>query len=77
MLDNLFKFHKDTVLEVFCLQEGFPVNWAVEESREAKVPHQVVNVLLVEEVAVEIVSEVIYNSLEVLNLLMSCNQLCD
>ena len=77
MLDNLFKFHKDTVLKVFCLQESFPVNWAVEESREAKVPHQVVNVLLVEEVAIEIVSEVIHNSLEVLNLLMSCNQLCD
>ena len=59
-----FKFHKDTVLKVFALQECFAINGAVEEPWEAQIPHQVFDVLPAEEIFVEILCEVVNDGLK-------------
>lgn len=68
MLD-LFEIHKDTILKVLCLQKCLSINWAIEETLEAEIPHQVFNVFFAEKVFIEVVSKVIHDSLEVGNLI--------
>ncbi len=49
------KLHKDTVLEVFALKKGLPVDRTVIKPWEAQVPHQIFDILLAEKVLIEVV----------------------
>ena len=64
VLDLLLKLHKDAILQVLRLKVRFAVDWTVEEAGEAQVPHQVLDILSTEEVLIEIVSEIVHQSLE-------------
>ncbi len=49
------KLHKDTVLEVFALKKGLPVDRAIVKTWEAQVPHQIFDILLAKKVLIEVV----------------------
>ena len=70
MLDLVLKFHEYSILKVLRLQKCLSVDWAVEKSWEAQVPHEVFHILLGEEVLIEIVSKVVQGSLEFIHFLL-------
>jgi hypothetical protein len=61
MLNLVFKFHKNAILQILCLQECLPVNWTIEKALETQIPHQVLDVFFAEEIFVEIVREIIHD----------------
>ena len=71
VLHLLLKLHKDAILQVLRLKVRFAVDWTVEEAGEAQVPHQVLDILSTEEVLVEIVSEIVHQGLELIELVSS------
>jgi len=68
-----FKFHKDAILQVFGLEESFLVKWAIEKTWEAKIPHEVFDVLFAEKVSIEVMRKVIHQQCELLRLHLRVN----
>lgn len=64
VLDLVFELHKHAVLKVLSLQECLPVNWTIKQALEAQIPHDVLNILLGEEILVEVLGEVTQDALE-------------
>ena len=65
MGDGRVKLHENTILQVLSLEEGLSVDRAVEQSGEAQIPHQILDILLVEEVLVEVLCVVVQDGFEV------------
>jgi hypothetical protein len=64
VLYRILKFHEDTILKILCLQKSLSVNWTIKVTLEAKIPHEIFNVILREEVFIETMSEIKKKSLE-------------
>lgn len=66
MLNLIFKFHENAILEVLCLEVSFPIDRAIEKSLETQIPHQIFHVFSREEILFEVICKVINDSLKFL-----------
>ena len=61
MLDCIFEFHQQSVLDKLRLQKGIPINRAVEKSLEAQIPEEVPLKLLVKEIFAKVARKIVDN----------------